>query len=767
MKFNLQKRLIYIFLLSAGTFQMYAETGTSSETRLDTVAKSYTLNEVSVIGIKEQASIEKLPASVSRIEGDELDKREIVSLNNLTSIVPGFYMPGYGSKITSSIFIRGIGTRMNEPAVGLYVDNVPYLDKSAFDFDWFDLSEIDILRGPQGTLYGRNSMAGIININTVSPLLYQGTKVSVSYGNENTARANVAHYGKMNDNAGFYVGLNYNQTDGFFTNVYTGKKADDLKSGGGRFRLDMNVSDRLMMNYALSYEYSDQNGFPYKAYDKSSETASDVNYNNPCSYERSLLTNSLYFSYKGNKFIASSTTSHQYFDDKMLLDQDFSPANIFTLDQRQTQNAFTEEIVFKSNTRHKYQWLFGAFGFYQFLNTRVPVEFKRDGMNSIFAGLKEGNPKMPLLTLKSDSVLVDGIYKTPRSGAAVFHQSTVNNMFTKGLSLTLGVRFDYERVRLNYFSNTSYADVVATMGPMVIPAPILPDTISGKESMSFAEFLPKATLKYEFNKTDMIYVSAAKGYKAGGYNIQLFADIMQSRMMTMGGQSKNPSEDKINGLIAYKPEYSRNYEVGGRASLIQNKLSADASLFYIDCKNMQIVQSSESMGRMMKNAGKAVSCGVEASLTGLFGNFRTNIAYGFTHATFKQYTDSLKNDDGNTYRQVDYKGNYAPMAPEHTFAATIDYTFDLKTRLIEKLIIGAYYSGAGKIYWTAANDAVQDFYGLLDGKISLVKGICKLDFWVKNALDTDYKTFYFESMGNSFVQSGRPLQIGTNFTMRF
>ena len=772
-KFFLQKRLFFILFLSAVTSQINAKIEKNPETTvIDSVAKSYTLSEISVIGIKEQSAVEKLPASVSRIEGKDLDHQEMLSVNKLTATVPNFYMPEYGSKITSSIFIRGIGTRMNEPAVGLYVDNVPYLEKSMFDFDLYDLSEIAVLRGPQGTLYGRNSMAGIININTVSPLRYQGTKAMISYGNENTGRVNVAHYRKAGDNAGLSFGLNYNQTDGFFTNTYTGKKADRLKSGGGRFRFDMNMTERLMTTYALSYERSNQNGFPYKAYDKSSDTFSDVNYNDPCSYKRSLLVNSLDFRYKGNKFILNSTTSYQYFDDSMLLDQDFSPANFFTLNQKQKQNAFTQEIIIKSNTSNKYRWLFGAFGFYQRLNTRVPVELKQDIMNLIFAGIKEIKPNMPSLELKSDSILVDGVYKTPRSGAAAFHQSTFNDLLVKGLSLTLGARFDYEKVNLDYFSNSSDADVNAIistpMGLIVRPAPISADTISGKEKMNFTELLPKVALKYEFNKTGMIYFTAAKGYKAGGYNIQLFADIMQNRLKTMMMQGvKNPSEDKINALISYKPEYSWNYEIGGKSAFFQNSLFADVSLFYIDCRDMQIVQSSESMGRMMKNAGKVTSRGVEASLTGEFGNFRANIAYGFTYAIFKQYTDSLKNDDGKTYRQVDYKGNHVPMAPEHTFSAAGDYTFDLKGKWIEKLIIGAQYSGAGKIYQTPANDVVQKFYGLLNGKISAVKGICQLDVWVKNALNTEYKTFYFESMGNSFIQSGRPFQIGTNFTVKF
>lgn len=761
--------LTFMFFLCAR-----AETEMPVPSPGDTITRSYFLNEISVIGIKEQTSVERLPASVSVIGGKELNERQIWSPNDLTALIPNFYMPEYGSKITSSIYIRGIGSRMNEPAVGLYVDNAPYLDKSAFDFDLYDLSSIEVLRGPQGTLYGRNSMAGIININTISPLFYQGTKVFASYGNENTFRANITHYEKITDNMGISVGLNYNQTDGFFTNEYNGEKADKLKSGGGRLRFDWNISPRWKMNYSLSYEYSDQNGFPYGYFDKSTGNVSPVNYNDPSSYRRSLFNNSLFFKYKGDNFDMNATTSYQYFDDKMLLDQDFSPKNIFTLDQRQDQKAVTEEIIFKSNTANKYQWLFGAFGFYQNLRTDVPVTFKEDGIrdviNPVFAKLKEKNPAMPLLQITSDSIYIDGIHKTPRYGAAFFHQSSFNNLLTEGLSLTVGVRFDYEKVKLDYYSTTSDISATATIttprGEMVVPAPIAADTVSGKESMDFTELLPKITLKYEFDKDNLVYASVAKGYKAGGYNIQIFADIMQERMKSSNQNNRYPSESEIDALTSYKPEYSWNYEVGGRASLIKKHLFADVSLFYIDCRDMQFVQSAGTMGRMMKNAGHVASYGAEISLSGGFDKFKANVSYGFTHASFRQYTDSVKNDDG-TYGQVDYKGNRSPMAPEYTFCFAADYTFDFKNCIIDKLIIGAQYSGVGKTYWTAANDASQNFYGLLNGKISLVKGICQLDIWTKNALDASYDTFYFESMGKSYVQSGRPFQIGADFAVRF
>ena len=114
-----------------------------------------------------------------------LDEMNIRSVKDISTVVPNLFIPDYGSKLISSAYIRGIGSRINSPAVGLYVNNVPYLDKSAFDFDFIDIASIEVLKGPQGTLYGRNTMAGLVNIKTLSPLEKQGSKIKLSFGNYN------------------------------------------------------------------------------------------------------------------------------------------------------------------------------------------------------------------------------------------------------------------------------------------------------------------------------------------------------------------------------------------------------------------------------------------------------------------------------------------------------------------------------------------------------------------------------------------------------
>lgn len=161
--------------------------------------KSINLGEIVIRASKDNITFKAIAASVSVISSNSIEENEIRSLNDITATAPNFFMPDYGSKLTSPVYIRGIGSRINAPSVGLYVDYVPYFEKAAFDFDFFDIKRIEVLRGPQGTLFGRNTMGGIVNIVTISPMDHQGTHLKLSAGNYGTYSVNGGHYGSINE----------------------------------------------------------------------------------------------------------------------------------------------------------------------------------------------------------------------------------------------------------------------------------------------------------------------------------------------------------------------------------------------------------------------------------------------------------------------------------------------------------------------------------------------------------------------------------------
>lgn len=740
----------------------------------DTI-KTFNMDEVVVTASsKETNNLRTLPGAVSILTPQQINGRQVVSIKDLSAFVPNLYMPDYGAKLTSAVYIRGIGARSSGQSIGLYVDNIPYMDKSSFDFELTDIQRIEVLRGPQGTLYGRNAMGGIINIHTLSPLHYQGVKASVSYGNYDQLNAKLSAYTKLSENIGLSAGIYYDYNDGFFTNTYNDKKIDDEKTIGGNLKFHWKISPKFTASYSASYEHTDQGAFPYGLYDKETEKIAQVNINDESSYKRSVLSNNLSLSYQNETIQLTSVTGYQFLDDDMRMDQDFSDSSMFVLNQLQKQHAFTEELTIRSKTFNNYQWSFGTYGFYNKLNTRGPVEFKEDGIKSIlqpvFDDLK--NHGMPgTLTITNETLPIPGNFKTPSYGVAVYHQSTYNNLFTDGLSITAGLRLDYEKQELEYNSEAKM-NLSMVMPPMM-PKPVdISDrypasVIDEKISQDFWQLLPKVSLKYEFNPHTFVYISAAKGYKTGGYNIQRSADIMQSLMkydvlnafrpMMPNMDIEEPSP--IKNVISYKPETSWNYEAGIRHEVIKDRLHAELTGFYMDVKDLQITEFVEGgSGRVLSNAGKAESFGVELSLRAILTDeFTADLNYGYTHATFRDYND----------KKDDYKGNYIPYTPQHTLSVGLQYSKLLRNSWIDQVFASAQCNGAGKIYWTEANDISQSFYAVVNAQAGVRKGMVSVNLWARNLTDTNYSAFYFESFDKPFMQKGKPLQFGAKINLAF
>ena len=757
------------------------------------------IEEVIVIATpKENNRLRQQPLSATSFSQGDMRNNSVTSVKSLSGLVPNLFIPDYGSKLTTSVYVRGIGSRINTPAVGLYVDNIPFIDKSAFDFNYSDIERIDVLRGPQGTLYGRNTMGGLIRVFTKSPFSYQGTDISLGAATYNNYKASVNHYHRISDKFAFSAGAFYEHEGGFFENVArNNEKIDKGDEVGGRMRAIWLPKDNLKLDFTVNYEYSNQGGYPYQLtslsetdiyYQDLKGDLGKVAYNNECGYMRHLLNGGLNLEHQADNFILSSVTGFQYLKDEMNLDQDFTRKNVYTMSQRQNSKTISEEIVLKSKPGRRWQWTTGVSGFYQWLDTEGPVTFHEDGIsslmennvNGIFKKIKEEKPMMPDMSLDitDENILIGGNFKSPMLSTGIYHQSTINDIIFEGLSFTAGLRMEYERYWLDYNSNTNINfDFKIAVMPMPFKGLNTSPKVNGNISHDYIQLLPKFALQYDFNKSNNIYASVSKGYRSGGYNIQMFSEIVQGEMINgmiavldekshgmvsqMGGDKIPHYEFNIQETTMYKPEYSWNYEIGSHMTMFDGRLQADVAAFYMDTHDQQISRFAASgLGRITVNAGKSRSIGGELALKAQITDaFSLNGNYGYTHATFTDYVVS---------DEVNYNGNYVPFVPQHTFNIGGQYIFRMKSGAwLDNIMLNANYKGAGRVYWTEQNNAYQNLYGTLNGRISLNKGNGQIGIWINNALNTKYQAFYFESMNRGFAQMGRPMQIGVDLRCRF
>ena len=574
------------------------------------------MDNVQVTAIKQGLTLRNRPVAASVVGRETIERRGVTAIKELSQLVPNFYIPDYGSRMTSSVYVRGLGARIDQPVMGLNVDNVPYLSKDDYDFDLADIERIEVLRGPQSTLYGRNTMGGVMNIYTLSPLAYEGTRLGAEYASGNTLRLRASTYHRPSPRTGVSLAARFMHGDGFFTNEYTGRTCDWERSGGARMRLQFRPDERWSIDNTLAFGMLRQGGYPY-----ASAATGRIAYNDPCGYRRTTLNDGLTIRYAADGWEIASITSYQYSDDRMTLDQDFLPESYFTLTQAKQDHGLTEDIVVRSRGEGRYGWLVGAFGFYRHRSMQAPVLFKEDGLEHLIADKAEQYTGLRP-HFASDRMALDSDFRNPAWGAALYHESQLR---LGRFDLSAGLRIDYERTRLCYLSST---DIDCTFGD----GRITPFTERGTLHKSFVQLLPKAAAVYRIDDGNSLYASVAKGYKAGGFNTQMFSEVLQNSVMERMGVYWDRHYD-IDRVVAYKPEKSWNFEVGSHFAFADGRIRGEATLFYILCRDQQLTvfPEGQTTGRMMTNAGRTRSRGGELSVQALVAHrLDLRLSYGFT-----------------------------------------------------------------------------------------------------------------------------------------
>ncbi len=313
-------------------------TAISQETeKIVEISKTIDLTEVTIKAEKIESKLQETPIAVSLIEAKKIEDENISTLADLSAKIPNLFVLDYGSKLSPPVFIRGLGLRRDvSPSVGLYVDNIPYLEKGSFNFDFVDVQSIEVLRGPQGTLYGRNTMGGLIKIYTQEPKALREAYLKTEFGNYGTMKTSL-HLNQPISSK-FYTVFNalYSRGEGFFTNTFNNKKADTYETYAGRLKVAYRPNNDFKATLSVDFEKSNQLGYPYAIYNVETQSANEVNYNKESSYDRDQLSIGLNMEHISNSFVISSSTSFQLLDDVFMIDQDFSPIDMYFIDQQRT-----------------------------------------------------------------------------------------------------------------------------------------------------------------------------------------------------------------------------------------------------------------------------------------------------------------------------------------------------------------------------------------------------------------------------------------------
>ena len=577
-------------------------------------AKVQHLDEITVTAQKNEEKPQDIPISLDYFSDVQLEDAKIENLFDLMAFSTNAHM--LERSCEHIVVIRGISPFRGctyAPA-GLYVDDVSYPLHYMQNFEFFDLQRAEILKGPQGTLYGRNVESGVINLHTRQPGRQFSGKVSAEYGSYNTSRAlGEVSLPLVEDKLFLGVTGLYKTSDGYVKNISNGnKEAADEKHAAGRATLRWTPTPRWDVSFTADVMNSDDHGAESRfLYGPKATDPHEVRRDTEAYLKQDWNSQTMRLKYDGDGFNVVSVTNTLYQTLDKVNDCDLwdDPANQSINPTTIKERQYTQEVRVSSDADRSLQWLLGFYGFIE----RSKFDYQ---YNLLSSGMTYMHP----------------VTDVDSSGYAVFGQATYTML--DRLHLTLGLRYDHQSL------DGDLRDEVKNVGY--------------SKELSFDELLPKTALSLDITENIMAYASAAKGYLVGGYNWGLT------------GTSE---------IFCFDPEYTWNYEAGLKSKWWGNKLAVNLSAFYINIDDKQVSELHPTIAATtITNAAEATSKGFELQvranpLVGLevFGGF------GYTEAKFDKFEATVWDDSGTSLTEKDYSGNHLQYAPEYTYNFGVQY----------------------------------------------------------------------------------------------
>ena len=739
-------------------------------------------DEIVVTARSREEKLQDSPVAVTAITESTLARANLTRATDFLQLVPNVTIADAQDSGNVAINIRGVGQiRNGETPVAISIDGVLLSSPLQFKQEFFDIQQIEVLRGPQGALYGRNAIAGAINITTKRPTNDFSGNFRIGYGNGDAFNASASVSGALIDDVLLIrAGVSRTQSDGYITNSFLNKKVDYFEDTTARMRLDWTPSDAVSVDFRAFYS-TRQGGAAYFArpllqaagrpfIDPPSnvDVANDVvapESNNLGFDDRDLLDFSLKIDVDTPIGTLTSTTAYSnvqhvvafdgydYADNRQCYlfgfgvvsdalvncvnrrtlalgpsgnpdgaDAQF-PAPYNTTFQDNDIKNWSQEIRLTSPSDQRLRYIFGAYFLW------------RD--RSLITGTNEDLGFGVIPELDFDPLTLN---QTRRYFAednkdfayALFGQ--VNYDLTDTVELTLSGRFDSDRRRQT--DPRVGANRVNGFGiPIAGPA---------TRQETFTQFQPKGTVRWKPSENTQLYATVAQGFRSGGFNAP--------------GTEVNPFTGAPVANSVYRKEIATSYEIGAKTSLFDNLLTLNGAAFFTKAEDLQSFNFNGSVNaQVVANIDRVDIKGIEIEWTlrpakGLkvFGSV------GFTDAEIKTYVANPA-----------AVGNQVPYTTKLTISSGFEYVAPLSEQL--DAVLRADWQRRGKTYFheggTFVGVPVRDPINFVNGRIAIehAKG-WSLGVWVKNLLDEQY---YEEVVAPDYNYQGRPRTYGVELSAKF
>ena len=710
-----------ILLVAAQSLPAYADSAAPGATTTTTQ-----IDEILVTAQKHSERLEDVPISISNVTGPALEQKGIADVAMLPQAVPALRIDYSGNTVQPTI--RGVGSQVAGPGlisnVGVYVDGYYIPSPTASDINLVNIQSVNVLKGPQGTLFGYNATGGAIQITTPNPEQKTSGFARVGYGSHNDV--NAAIYGTTGLSPTLAVSLTgaYDRGDSYVTNIVSGdNKAGKYQSWSVRPKLLFTPTDNMSFLLAFSHSYIDD-PWTQNTIARDGQTIGTIIPGNTIATERGQVSNnapnfmhltsqSTTLTSTFNLGFADLTSYTGYRTDKVDqgLEYDDTPANIFAAQWKNPDSTFTQELDLTSAKGEKLQWVVGAF----YLNLKDTYDFST---NSASSPDGSGAPFNLLFTSTNNSKSFAGF-------ADATYQIGDN------LYVTAGGRYSHDKVCLSF---------------NLIPASFVGDGCS-----TFSNFSPRGVVRYQLDSQSSVYASFSKGYKSGALPGSAFA------------------------FTPVNPETIDAFEVGYK--LASGSLQLSAAAFYYNYKDIQVTSYGASGTSITRNAAAAHNYGLDGDLTWkLTSDFSVNLSGAYTHARYKDFTNAIGFQQDLTptspsYGQfgiVNINANDFNVQRTPDFAGSVgaNYGFDLGGG---RLVLNANLYYTSKFYFDAVQQLPQSSYSLLNlrGTWTDPSGHYSVSLFGTNVTSQKYFAQNFTDTFGSRAVYGPPALIGGTFAVHF
>lgn len=697
-----------------------------SAATIHAATEAYALEEVVVTAQKRAERLIEVPISISTISAESIQQTGIKELKEMGDLTPNLQV-SQSSDFNSRITIRGVGADSRnigfDSRVGVYLDGVYMGQSPAANQGLVDLEQVEVLRGPQGTLFGKNTVAGAISLISKKPGDEFEGSLGVNIGNYNNREIQGSVNLPLTDDTSMKVSANKTTRDGYIKNLFNGDKVNERDVVSGRVHLRSQLTPALEMNVSADYLTQDRLGFngepltdtfglfkPVEGNDKH-----EIYQNKSLNEDKTLKGGAVTFDYElDNGYSLKSITAYRSTEIIYDAEPDYSAADFLNMFYEDSYKQTTQEFQLISPNESNFKYVLGVYYFRQDSQTdRVA----NGGFDAVpYLGLT-----MADFGIDASQAVVDIDGAVDTESYAVFANGTYD--LTERLTLGLGFRYSEETKEVDWSidgSNSGAFDIATTRVD---------------DSRTDKSFSPSLSLNYALLEDSYIYARASTGFKSGGYNL----DFINSSQVEAG--------------IEFDEETVMSYEIGYKAEFPEQNVRLNMALFYSEFDDYQVNQYIDLGGGRtalsITNAATVITQGFEMDLTYQpTANLQLTVALGLLDATFDSFP-------GGGAEGSDASGNELPYAPKLTASLSGQYYYPLPS-LGASLLLRADYSYTDEYYITVNNDEGYDLvdgstvdfgqldsYGTVSARIGLEDdgGSWSVSLWGRNLTNSQHLDF--------------------------